>query len=684
MLKMTDVNMEKFAIPEFSPDRYVKELAKSCVGGEELHQQKEKIQTLADETANALKKNVYENYMQFIETATEISHLEAEMYKLSHLLSEQRTMLTALSNASILGLDNTISRESLDDRDFETERAEEQRVNKLNLISEKIENCMNLQDVPDRVLLHEGDLLEIDAEENTPLQRMHGYLFNDCFMLTSWITNRRGPMRYKFQTCYPLSILAAVNVRDLGNVKQAFKILVQSDARVFQCNNVTSKKDWLDKFDMAKRSNIEKENLKSKMREVPEKSKLVMESPSLSIEDIESPQHPPLPDWLSDIIEELDVLIVERHFQKSYELMMSSQNALKKEYSEHPDKPDLLKKIEEKQKALIKVLLKELDINHNWSPRGGLRLNRTPVAILNKFNMTSQACELFLNICSQTICVHINGVQLEGTINTYVNQIGEVFFCSLSDALTEFIVLFPKNKISAFVVWAGTQLRLLMNQIIKQIFIPESPLDCILECTQSMRDQCLLFCEFGLDLQFQLNSSLRSPIIKALKEFKDTTVGLMKAKVSEDSWTPTNMHTKAGVNKFLTQMEKLGLVLAKYIINEVWVDLSGSTIWFVQSVLTVQQIGLKLVTNDMMDTLDECIHGIFNSRLMLSLGNDTSYAQKNFKFILDTVLPLMLRSYRDEVGYDNEKLVALAKKFGVSGPPKKTTNITKYTSNEYL
>lgn len=682
---MSDVNMEKFAVPDFVPERYVKELTKTCVGGEDLQQQKEKIETLAEETASALKKNVYENYMQFIETATEISHLEAEMYKLSHLLSEQRTVLTTLSHASILGYDNTISRESLDNPDLESDNAEEERKNKLNIISEKVEGCMNLLDTPERTLLHEGDLLEIDGEENTALQRMHVYLFSDCLMLTSWISNRRGPMRYKFQTSYPISTLAVVNVRDLGTVKQAFKVLAFPDTRVFQCNSIAIKKDWLDKFDVAKKLHVEKENSKLKKKESSERPKLAsIESPSLSVEELPSPQLTPLPEWLADVTEELDVLIVERHFQKTYELMVKAQKSLSsEEYKTHPQKPDILKKIEQKQKALIEILLRELDVTHNWSPRGGLQSTRHSVLILNKFNMTSQACEMYLAICSHTVKVHVKGVQLEGSIDSYVKHVGEVFFCSLTDALTEFTSLFPKNKISAFIVWASLQLRVLMSQIIKQVFTPQCALDLVLDCVQSLRDQCMLFCEFGLDLRFQLNSCLRTPVIKALREYKERIVESMRSKVSEDKWTPVNMHTKTGVNKFLMQMENLGLILAKYIINETWVDLSSSTIWFAQSVITVQKMGLKLVTKDMMDVLDECIHAIFNSRLNLSLGNDSSYSQKNFKFILETVMPLMLRCYKEEMSYDNEKLVALAKKFGVNVAPRKA-NITKYTSNEYL
>ncbi len=42
-------------------------------GEEDLEEMRKKVQTLADDTAVALKKNVYKNYSQFIETAKEIS-----------------------------------------------------------------------------------------------------------------------------------------------------------------------------------------------------------------------------------------------------------------------------------------------------------------------------------------------------------------------------------------------------------------------------------------------------------------------------------------------------------------------------------------------------------------------------------------------------------------------------------
>ena len=104
-----------------------------------------------------------------------------------------------------------------------------------------MEGCSHVTDVPTRFLLHDGALVEMDIAENTALHRVHGYLMNDGFMVATWLTNRRGPVRFKFSYLYELDSLAVVNVRDLGGIKHAFKLLVFPDARLFQCANGDAK-----------------------------------------------------------------------------------------------------------------------------------------------------------------------------------------------------------------------------------------------------------------------------------------------------------------------------------------------------------------------------------------------------------------------------------------------------------
>jgi hypothetical protein len=68
---------------------------------------------------------------------------------------------------------------------------------------------------------------------------------NNGFMVSTWLTNRRGPVRFKFSCLNELDSLAVVNVRDLGGIKHAFKLLVFPDARLFQCKNGQAKQDWI-------------------------------------------------------------------------------------------------------------------------------------------------------------------------------------------------------------------------------------------------------------------------------------------------------------------------------------------------------------------------------------------------------------------------------------------------------
>lgn len=118
----------------------VKDLNTQCIGATELHKQRMKIQELNDKTSIQLKRNVYQNYMQFIETAKEISHLESEMYQLSQLLSEQRSLLSALNSNRSTGaiFDNILKNH----QDFNAVSKEQEQKQKLIQLLEHVEGGM--------------------------------------------------------------------------------------------------------------------------------------------------------------------------------------------------------------------------------------------------------------------------------------------------------------------------------------------------------------------------------------------------------------------------------------------------------------------------------------------------------------------------------------------------------------
>lgn len=48
-------------------------------------------------------------------------------------------------------------------------------------------------------------------------------------------------MKYKYQALYELDSLAVVNVKDVGPVKNAFKVLMFPDTRIYQAENPKAK-----------------------------------------------------------------------------------------------------------------------------------------------------------------------------------------------------------------------------------------------------------------------------------------------------------------------------------------------------------------------------------------------------------------------------------------------------------
>lgn len=81
----------------------IKELVKPDITIKDLQYARKAIQQKADETNTQLKKNVYQNYTLFIDTAKEINLLKNEMYTLSNLLSDEQKLLSSLLDISISG-----------------------------------------------------------------------------------------------------------------------------------------------------------------------------------------------------------------------------------------------------------------------------------------------------------------------------------------------------------------------------------------------------------------------------------------------------------------------------------------------------------------------------------------------------------------------------------------------------
>lgn len=709
---MADNLAKVFTTEDFNPEKFVKELSAQCVGADELRQQRAKIQELANNTSAQLKRNVYQNYMQFIETAKEISHLESEMYQLSQLLSEQRSLLTTLGSTRTTGVIFEESSESqLENLNDSTSKEEEQK-QKLMQLLENVEGAMSLAETPGRVCLHEGSLLELDALEGTPLKRVHAYLFNDILMIASWLANgsRRGPPKYKMQAVYNLESLAIVNIRDLGTVKLAFKLLAFSDTRIFQCATATSKKDWLDKCEQAKKMKLIEDNSTGTTdyekrpkdeKTVPSRS-MSLDSNTLGIDEEDAEYHEPPPEWMLEVAEDLDSCIAQRHFEEAYSLLEKAKAYLK-DSQVNPLLLEIQSKVNDRGKSLVDVLTKELEssVEAKSLQGGGLRSARRVVKLLIQLNRSAQACHLYLRLCSAVLKARLKRVKREGAVSPYVKQLSAIAFSNIVEIAKEFLKIFPQstNCTSGLVVWCSQEVKHLTTHLTKQIFTPQVSLSTLVECIVSVRSHCDQLTQLGMDFRYQLDGQLRSPLAKAIQDAGEKYVDIVKVHIAEDTWRPKNLETNKNLQKLLSELDDLGITVPSfYVTNNCWIELTNNTLAFSKLYVSLLEDCLSVATPELMATIDGVLISVMRVQVQHICGSLTNPKLKqerqlvhdNASYIRDIVIMRGLELYKSATNQTFKKLLALKEQivFDSSSPTKPKsaprTSIPKYSTTEYI
>ncbi|KAI4497387.1 hypothetical protein M0802_007398 [Mischocyttarus mexicanus] len=703
-----------FAVEDFNAEKFVKDLSAQCIGADELRQQRAKIQELANNTSASLKRNVYQNYMQFIETAKEISHLESEMYQLSQLLSEQRSLLSTLGSTRTTGLIFEDLSESQQDNNNDNITKEQEQKQKLIQLLENVEGAMNLAEIAGRVCLHEGSLLELDPVDGTPLKRIHAYLFNDVLMIASWLANggKRGPPRYKMQAVYNLQSLAIVNIRDLGTVKLAFKLLAFPDTRVFQCATATSKKEWLDKCEQAKRAKLAQENgsndtdknTNSKVKQAIPSRSMSLESNTLGIDDEEEEleYHEPPPEWILEVAEDLDSCIAQRHFEDAYSLLERARTYLK-DTTMTPLLLEIKTKVNERGRSLIDVLIKELELSSKSKSLqgGGLRSARRIVRLLIQLNRSAQGCKLYLRLCSTMLEARVKRVKREGAIVPYIRQLSAIAFSNIADMAKEFLKLFPQstNCTSGLVVWCSQEIKYLTLHLTSLLFIPQVSLSVLSECIVAVRSHCDQLTQLGMDFRYQLDGQLRSPLSKVILITSENYIDTFETHAAKDTWSPTNLENSQNLRNLLLELDNLSISVPQaYLKNDFWIALTSNTLEFSKLCISFIENCLSIATPELMQTIDTAVLSLIGKKIQHLIGSlnnpklkqERQIIQDNAAYIKDVIVNRVLELYESTTNQKFTRLLVLKEQIVLEPispvKPKAAprTSVPKYSSTEYI
>ncbi|XP_074626269.1 exocyst complex component 8-like [Acropora palmata] len=698
-LKVEDASSQlsnKFTSSYFDPEKYVKDLAAECDTDAQLQEHRKRVQTLSEETAISLKRNVYKNYMQFIETSKEISYLEAEMYQLGHLLAEQKAILTSQQDMSLF--------EAQDSSLFLKPSKKDE---KSSSSIESVEGLSSVLDISDIICIFEGDLMETDPVTFLPKLKVHAFLLHDSLVVASIIQNRRGPVRYKFLCLFELENVAVVNMTSAEGLKNAFKVLLFPETHVYQADNKQLKNEWLDKIEECKTNfklKLEQEVTEGDEEELSEDTR---SSSGTSANPFDAGSNPfldnnpfanenendtsdemnpfkekkstnPFDDedegpltssspssnglsstkvgksWLRDLPEDLDMFIAQRDFERAMELIDRTNQYLK-ENSNSKAAKEIRVRLDRRVKRLVEVLVEELDCSRSFLLHVGPRATRRAVSLLVRLGRASEACDLFLRNRSEAIKYSLRQLKIEGATRLYVSKLSTAFFSSIIETGKEFDQVFSSSRdfSSAFVVWANSELKHFVTRFSCQVFRGEMGLAAIGVCLSMAKQQCEKLHEIGLDLTFSMLQMLERDIVKAFLDTRDQMLKFARHKAKEGNWKAINFDGRRDeLSTLCGEMESCGIEdFQSNCVAGNRVELSSSTVTFTKGVLGYLADGLAINSPKLQDTFVSCIADLFENQVVQFDGilksgcyaEEHDFILKNASFVLETILPLVKR-----------------------------------------
>ncbi|CAH2251448.1 exocyst complex component 8, partial [Pelobates cultripes] len=643
----------------FQVEQYVKSLSQQSDGDRDLQEHMQRIQSLADETAQNLKRNVYQNYRQFIETAREISYLEGEMYQLSHILTEQKSIMESVTQA-LLYTDRGEGARELQAA-FPKE-AEEGKVRNLTTLLEKVEGCKNLLETPGRYLVYNGDLTEFDVDNMVLIQKVHAFLMNDCLLIATVLPTRRG--MYKYNALHNLDDLAVVNVKENPPMKDMFKILMFPESRIFQAENAKIKKEWLEVLEETKKNKVLNEK-QEKEEEAPHSPVLSMSSNPFKDKEIHDEEEVDFSlEWIQELPEDLDVCIAQKNFEGAVDLLNKFNRYLEDKPLTHHVK-ELRAKVDGRVRQLTDVLVFELSPDR--SLRGGPKATRRAVSQLIRLGQSTKACELFLKNRATAVHNAIRQLRIEGATLLYIHKLCGVFFNCLLDTAKEFEMDFAGNSgcYSAFIVWSRSALKMFVDAFSKQVFDSKESLSTAAECVKVAKEHSNQLSEIGLDLTFILHALLVKDIKAALHSYKDIIIEATKHRNSEEMWRKMNLMTPEALGKLKEEMRSCGVVnFDFYTGDDCWVNLSYTIVAFTKQTMTFLEEALKLYFPELHMVLLESLMEIILVAVQhvdysLRCEQETEkkvFIRQNASFLYDTVLFVVEKRFEEGVGKPAKQL----------------------------
>ncbi|KAF8514201.1 Cullin repeat-like-containing domain protein [Hysterangium stoloniferum] len=500
------IDLKPMEQDNFDPEAYLKAKLTNSTEGE-LASLQSLLKQSKEDTAMDLKKNVFNNYEQFVSISKEISTLENDLLELKESLIEFKSM------PSLLQVDDSAT---ADRRRVTRSSVADLRVvyaTQLQTLHNTIEGSAKfVPAIPGRHIVSEmGDVLALNPATYKVENTIHFVLLDDSLLVAKRRRKRTGGAgRLVAERCWLLTDIVMQDVKD-STGKGEIKLRHGKETHVYRVERLKEKKTLLFAFrqaseELAARKRKEREGEHERRRSVWADGNSSFQTPDVS-------KMPALPDWLNEIgareglddskekaerdarwvedfSDDLTVAIALRKWEEAVELVEIGEKRLS-------TTPVLAPKLTTLKVTLTTALLQTLS-DPMQRKSAVVRLT----SLLERLQAGATARSTFLAMRGELMRTRVRALRFEGSVELYISDLAIVVFTGIKHTADWFLSSFRDNDTaSALVQWAKEQIESYAEMFRKQVrgsdVAPQTVQDCLevtrLQSRKLLKDNSLDF-----------------------------------------------------------------------------------------------------------------------------------------------------------------------------------------------
>ncbi|KAJ3124083.1 exocyst complex component exo84 [Nowakowskiella sp. JEL0407] len=493
---------------------------------EGVRQVYQKLNDAKEIAAMDLQRNVHKNYNEFLEEVNKGFTREEQFLLIEADKTPSPATTTTTSIISPVSIES-VTKSSTLDKVFDLKRKE------MSLLYDSVEGFKKaLPPSSSRQILHqtnEANITEINLLSNKQ-KSVQIYVLSDAILVTSRKKNIiPGKVKLVVERCFKIEEIAMVDVKDT-EYTNAFKVLKHPDVYIYKSEFFEDKRATLsalkrvtDEINALKRKEKEyilaavsqtgsETSVPSPTHEIGQKTSnfgMVGSAQPKIVKDELLPQDVK---WLSDLADELDVLIAHREFDLVTSYISKARRTLTASIGDSPRVLSFRKMVEERVMRVAGLIIK--DLTNQFTTKSKVQKNISQLMCLG---FGEQARDMFLSTRSSTIKHRIRHLKSDGDVTIYIDHLADMFFNALRNTCDWFSASFTESSMSS-------------------VFDSDQSFSVIDACLQATIRHGQQLRQVGLDMSFLLDSLFFEDVCNAMQQHSLRCEESIVASISADDF----------------------------------------------------------------------------------------------------------------------------------------------------